>query len=115
VPGTRPFGRLARRLACVAAALGVWLGSTGCGAPPATHTVTIEGLRFQPEVLTVNAGDTVVWVNKDLFVHTATSKGVFDSRDLASGASWSYTPGEAGAFAYVCTYHPTMKATLVVR
>ena len=31
-----------------------------------THTVTIEGMRFQPEVLTVARGDTIVWVNKDL-------------------------------------------------
>ena len=39
-----------------------------------THTITIEGMRFQPEVLTVSPGDTIVWVNKDIVPHTATSK-----------------------------------------
>ena len=33
---------------------------------PKTHTVTIEGMRFQPEALTVARGDTIVWVNKDI-------------------------------------------------
>ena len=41
---------------------------------PQMHTVTIEGMRFQPEMLTVERGDTIVWVNKDLVPHTATSK-----------------------------------------
>jgi plastocyanin len=34
------------------------------GATPATHTVIIEGTRFEPESLTVRPGDTVVWINK---------------------------------------------------
>ena len=47
-----------------------------------THTITIECMRFQPEVLTVSPGDTIVWVNKDV-PHTATSKtGGFDSKDI---------------------------------
>ena len=34
-------------------------------AGPKTHTVTIEGIRFQPQMLTVSRGDAIVWVNKD--------------------------------------------------
>ena len=81
-----------------------------------THTVTIEGMRFQPERLTVAEGDTIVWVNKDLVPHTATSKaGGFDSQLIPVDQSWEFTPTKKGEFAYVCTFHPTMKATLLVR
>ena len=82
---------------------------------PKTHTVTIEGMRFQPEMLTVERGDTIVWVNKDLVPHTATSKvGNFDSKLIEAGKSWKYTVRKKGDFAYICTFHPTMKAMLQV-
>jgi plastocyanin len=82
---------------------------------PKTHTVTIEGMRFQPEMLTVERGDTIVWVNKDLVPHTATSKaGNFDSKLIEADKSWKYTVGNKGDFAYICTFHPTMNAMLQV-
>ena len=57
-----------------------------------TLTITIEGMRFQPEVLTVAPGDTIVWVNKDIVPHTATSKtGNFDSKLIQVDKSWKYT------------------------
>jgi plastocyanin len=81
-----------------------------------THTIVIDSMRFEPAELTVRAGDTVVWLNKDMFPHTATSKaGGFDSQVIAAGQSWSYKPAAAGAFAYTCTFHPTMNATLRVQ
>ena len=80
-----------------------------------THTITIEGMRFQPEMLTVERGDTIVWVNKDLVPHTATSKaGNFDSKLIQADKSWKYTVRQKGDFAYICTFHPTMKAMLRV-
>ena len=80
-----------------------------------THTITIEGMRFQPEMLTVAPGDTIVWVNKDIVPHTATSKtGRFDSKDIQVDKSWKYTVRKKGDFAYICTFHPTMKAMLRV-
>ena len=81
-----------------------------------THTVVIDGVRFEPETLSVRPGDTVVWVNHDPFPHTATSQaGRFDSHEIGAGASWQYTPDKSGVFPYVCTFHPTMRATLIVR
>jgi plastocyanin len=77
--------------------------------------VTIEGMRFQPAVLTVAPGDTIVWINKDLVPHTATSKaGRFDSRDIQADRSWRYTVRDTGDFPYICTFHPAMKAMLRV-
>ena len=82
---------------------------------PNTHTVSIEGMRFQPEALTAAPGDTIVWVNKDIVPHTATSKtGSFDSKLIQVDKSWTYTVRTKGNFAYICTFHPTMKAMLRV-
>jgi plastocyanin len=106
-------------LAVLAAALVALLCSLDPGAAAraraaARHTVVIEAVSFQPAVLTVSAGDSVVWVNKDPFPHTATSSA-FDSKDIAAGASWTYTARTRGEFPYVCTLHPTMKAILRVK
>jgi plastocyanin len=85
-------------------------------AKPQTHTVIIEGMRFQPESLTVARGDTVVWVNNDLVPHTATSEaGNFDSQIIQAEKSWKFTASKKGEFAYTCTFHPTMKAMLQVK
>ena len=108
------------RKATLAAALGLIVCTTGVAAgdrpKPNTHTVTIEGMRFLPEVLTVAPGDTIVWVNKDLVPHTATSTaGSFDSKDIQADKSWRFTIRKTGDFAYICTFHPTMKAMLRVK
>jgi plastocyanin len=85
-------------------------------AAPRVHTVLIEGMRYQPEGLTVAAGDTVVWVNRDMVPHTVTSaSGRFESNEIASGKTWTYTVRATGEFAYICTYHPLMKAVLRVK
>ena len=107
------------RGASFAAALVLILCSMGQAAgDPAetrTHTVTIEGMRFQPESITVARGDTIIWVNKDLVPHTATSEaGGFDSKDIQADKSWRYTLREKGDFVYICTFHPTMKGMLRV-
>jgi plastocyanin len=98
--------------------LGPLLCSTGPGtaapaAKPATHTVVMEAVSFQPAVLTIRAGDSVVWLNKDPFPHTATAD-TFDSKVIAPERSWKHTLEARGEFPYVCVLHPTMKATLRV-
>ena len=106
--------RLARALGCILAALALCGGAIAADKP-ATHTVVIEGLKFVPEMLTVKRGDTVVWINKDPYPHTATAKGVFDSGAIAEGKSWKYTAEKAGEHPYLCTFHPNMKGLLRVR
>lgn len=90
--------------------------TAGARPKPTTHTVSIEGMKFQPEALAVAVGDIVVWVNKDLVPHTATSSkaGIFDSKLIEPDKSWKLIVRTKGDFDYVCTYHPTMKATLRV-
>lgn len=89
-------------------------------AKPVTHTVIIDATTYTPATVTIKPGDSIVWLNRDLIPHTATStlakdKGGFDSGAIAPGKSWKYTPGETRAFAYVCTFHPTMKGQLTVK
>lgn len=79
------------------------------------HTVIIESMRFTPQTLTVRRGDRVTWVNKDLFPHTVTAAGKFDSHEIAAGASWTYVAAKAGEYDYVCTLHVGMTGRLEVR
>jgi plastocyanin len=83
-------------------------------AAPQTHTIAIENLQFTPQTLTIKRGDRVVWANRDLVPHTATAAKAFDSRSIASNASWTYVARTPGRYDYSCTFHPMMKATLVV-
>ena len=113
-----------RGVLCVAAAVGLlvsgWMSDRAQGAAAGalqrkTHTVVIEGTSFEPARLTVAAGDTVVWINKDPFPHTATSTtGAFDSGTIAPDKTWKYKFVKKGALDYICTLHPTMKARLTV-
>jgi plastocyanin len=104
------------RLFILLAALVIATGAAQTRPRPRTHTVTIAEMRFTPETLSVASGDLIVWVNKDIVQHTATSKDAgFDSKTIEPGASWSVRVKKAGKFGYVCTLHPTMKATLQVK
>lgn len=88
----------------------------GQNAEHKTRTVTMKGMRFEPDDLTVAVGDTIVWVNEDLVPLTATSEsGGFDSKAIEAGKSWRYTVSEKGDFACVCTFHLNMKAVLHVK
>lgn len=83
---------------------------------PRTYTVTIENMQFTPKNLTVQRRDRVVWVNKDLFPHTATADAkAFDSHEIPASGSWTYVAGKPGEYAYGCSLHPTMKGKLIVR
>jgi plastocyanin len=85
-------------------------------AKPTTHSVSIEGMQFQPDVMSAARGDTIVWTNRDLFPHTVTSTtGDFDSHEIKPGESWTYRVSKTGDLAYVCSLHPTMKAALRVK
>jgi plastocyanin len=92
------------------------LGMAAVPAAPTTHTIVIVGMKFVPESLTVRRGDTVRWVNEDFFPHTATAQDrSFDSGDIGTNKTWAYVAKHDGTFAYVCTLHPTMKGTLIVK
>ncbi|WP_294120581.1 hypothetical protein [Sphingomonas sp.] len=81
---------------------------------PQTHVVVIDKMKFGTVPASVRIGDRILWVNKDLFRHTATAKdGSFDV-DLAPGARATSIVRKAGALLVNCRYHPAMRATLKV-
>lgn len=110
-----------RGLAGRALALALLLTGWSFGAAPAasgepvTHTVKINAVDYSPKQLTVHAGDTIVWVNEDLFPHTVTAEdGSFDSGDIPGGKSWTTTVSARGSVPYKCIYHRAMIGSLVV-
>lgn len=84
--------------------------------PVTTHTVMIENMVFSPKQLHLKLGDKVIFKNADLVPHTATSEDPksFDSKALLQDQTWEYQPTKTGTFRYQCSFHPLMKATLVV-
>lgn len=82
-----------------------------------THTVVIEAMTFTPAELTVEAGDRVIFQNKDLVPHTATAKEpkAFDSGLIKAGDSWTLQLASgAQTIRYACLFHPTMEGRIVV-
>jgi len=108
----RRLGFLIRLAVCSATVL---LFAVPVVAVAATSAVTIADFSFSPSQVTVNAGDTVRWTNNGPSPHTTTStSGVWDSGTLAPGQTFSFTFTTAGTFAYRCTIHPQMTATIQV-
>jgi plastocyanin len=79
------------------------------------NEVFIQGMAFSPSTITVTAGTTVTWTNKDGVAHTVTSSsGSFDSMSINPNGTYSHLFSAAGTFPYICTIHPTMTATVIV-
>jgi len=106
--------------ACAGATTTAAPGTTS--VPPAATSaasgdaVSIVDRSFQPGAITVPVGTTVTWTNNDSTGHTVTADdGSFDSKTIATGATFTQTFAAAGTFAYHCAIHPSMKATVVVQ
>ncbi|TCS36254.1 plastocyanin [Paucimonas lemoignei] len=92
------------------------MGWNAALAESTVHTVVIEGMKFSPDVLEVQVGDTVIWRNKDIVPHNVTAANhAFHSPTISPEGSWKYTARKKGEYDYLCTLHPTMKAKLILR
>lgn len=81
-----------------------------------TPTVTISGFKYKPATVTISAGQSVRFVNRDDEAHTVTARGgAFDSGGLDTGDGWTYTFAKPGTYRYFCAMHPYMTGTIVVR
>jgi plastocyanin len=103
-----------RAVAALALAL---VATTACSrsAPaPRTYVVTIADMAFGPTPSGLRAGDTIEWVNNDLFQHSATARdGRFDV-DLPPHAQARTVLTKPGVVDFYCKYHPGMTGRLVV-
>jgi plastocyanin len=119
--------------ACGSAPSTTGTGTTPTAAPTATPTanptptptpttasssgnsVSIMNFSFNPNSLTVKVGTKVTWTNHDSVTHTVTAdQGAFNS-PVAPGSSFSFTFTKAGTYAYHCSIHPSMTATIIVQ
>jgi plastocyanin len=111
------------RSAIAAAVLGAFVGSGLAGgvlvaraASPAT-AISIDNFTFTPQTVTVKAGTTVTWTNKDDIPHgiAATNNAFPRSKALDTDDSYSFTFITPGTFQYFCYVHPHMTGTIVVQ
>jgi plastocyanin len=102
----------------LAAAAFVALLAAGVSRPAFADEKTIEisNFSFVPAQLTVPAGTTVTWVNKDEEPHTVVeSDTLFKSHALDTGDKFSFTFTTPGSFKYFCTIHAHMVGMIVVQ
>ena len=97
-------------LATGAAALA---GGTLVRAHDGTVHVTIEKLAFLPAEITVKAGETIEWTNKDPFAHTATVKGGWEVA-IPPGKAATHIVTAGDTVDYYCRFHPNMKGRITV-
>jgi plastocyanin len=97
-------------------------GTPAAGTSPAQagapHQVVIDNFTYSPATLTVPAGATVVWVNRDDVPHTVTSSTkprLFASQALDTDDRFEQTFTEAGTYDYFCAVHPHMTARITVK
>jgi len=90
-------------------------GGTGGTGTPGANEVFIQGMAFNPVSISVAAGTTITWTNKDAIAHTVTSStNLFDSGSLSSGGTYTFTFANAGTYSYYCSFHPSMVAKVIV-
>jgi amicyanin len=113
--------RTTLRNALIAAALGAATAPLvatiilPAGAQNAPVAVGIDNFTFNPQTLTVKAGATVTWTNKDDIPHTvAAVNRQFKSKALDTDDGYSFTFTTPGTYAYFCSLHPHMTGTIVV-
>jgi plastocyanin len=85
---------------------------------PATTEVKIDNFSFAPTTLTVAAGTTVTWTNRDDIPHTVVSADdptTFKSKVMDTDEKFSFTFTKAGTYTYFCSVHPKMTGTVVVK
>lgn len=92
--------------------------ATGTVVQPTTDgpQVTIKDFAFGPKEIAVPVGGTLTWTNKDAEPHTVLA----DDRSIASraidaGEQFAFRFDAPGTYAYHCSLHPYMTATVVVR
>jgi amicyanin len=102
------------KLHCIAA-LGAAVMLAAGQVRAADIEVKIDNFTFAPQQITVKAGDTVTWTNRDDIPHTVTSKTTaFRSKALDTNDKFTFTFTTPGTYAYFCSLHPHMTGAVVV-
>lgn len=92
-------------------------GATTSTSAPGGNSVDIQDFQFKPSSLTVAAGSTVTWTNRDSFAHSVKPEGAAfpTSPDIGPAKTFQHTFEKAGTFKYICGIHNSMTGTVVVK
>jgi len=80
--------------------------------------VKIDNFSFSPAALTVAAGTTVTWINRDDIPHTVVSSDdpkVLRSKALDTDDRFSFPFAKDGTYSYFCSIHPQMAGKVAVQ
>jgi len=78
--------------------------------------IKIDNFSFTPQTITVSAGTTVTWTNRDDIPHTVVSTdGLFKSKARDTDEKFSYTFSKPGTYSYFCSLHPKMTGKILVQ
>jgi len=97
-------------------ALAVLAGAAASAAapPPPAPTIAMAGMHFGPAPAGLRAGDTILFVNRDIVAHTATARDHSFDVVVQPHQSGRVTLRHGGAIAFYCRFHPTMQGVLQV-
>jgi plastocyanin len=109
-------------IAAAVALTGV-LGYGGPGLATTEPEIEMEDFTYRPARLVVRPGAVVIWKNRDRVRHNAASirrrangQRLFRTRLIGfRGEATARAPRARGTYRYLCTIHPRMRGTLVVR
>ena len=92
-------------------------GSFGAVGAATPVEVKIDNFSFSPGIITVPAGTTVRWTNRDDIPHTVVSddKTTFKSKPLDTDEQFTFTFSKPGTYSYFCSIHPKMTGKVVVQ
>jgi len=83
-------------------------------AHAANIQIVIDDLVFTPVNVSARVGDTVEWINKDPFGHTATAQNRAWDVVIGPKKTGRLELKKAGDFDYFCRFHPNMKGKISV-
>ena len=83
-------------------------------AHAATIQISMENLEISPAEASAKVGDTIEWINKDIFAHTATARNGDWDVTIPPMKTVTSVLKTAGTVEYYCRFHPNMKATLTI-
>ena len=90
------------------------LGAMSALAHAATIQIVMENLVISPAEVSAKVGDTVEWINKDIFAHTATARNGDFEVTMPPKKTVTSVLKKAGTIEYYCRFHPNMKAVLTI-
>jgi plastocyanin len=103
-------------LLAVALAVDAAAQNAAPAAAGAPGVVIARDFMFAPLTVTIAAGTTVTWTNRDDEPHTIVSDtGLFRSGALDTNESFAFRFDKPGTYRYTCSIHPRMVGTILVQ